>query len=185
MKRQRRLTYDQALAYFVTATLSEFVKLLDEEGYARIIVRKLDFYREKFGFKLLAYVVMPQHIHLVLQPGSRGNISDIMRDFKKRTAKEIVDRLKEEKRTDVLNVFAEAAKRYHPNEKREYQVWEDRFDDVAVYSGKVLRTKIEYIHNNPMKAGLTDSQDAFLFSSARNYHAGDHSVIKVDCCSEE
>jgi REP element-mobilizing transposase RayT len=181
MKRQRRLTYDQAMAYFVTATLSGFAELLHEEGYARIIVRNLDFYREKFGFKLLAYVVMPQHIHVVLQPSSGGNISDIMRDFKKRTAKEIIDRLKEEKRTEVLNAFAEAARKYHPNEEREYQVWEDRFDDVAVYSDEVLRTKIEYIHNNPVKAGLADSQDAFLYSSARNYHCGDHSVIRVDC----
>jgi REP element-mobilizing transposase RayT len=181
MKRQRRLTYDQAMAYFVTATLSGFVELLHEEGYARIIVRKLDFYREKFEFKLLAYVVMPHHIHLVLQPGLKGSISDIMRDFKKRTAKEIIDRLKEEKRTDVLRVFAEAARKHHPNENREYQVWEDRFDDVAVYSDEVLRTKIEYIHNNPVKAGLAENQGAFLYSSARNYHCGDHSVIRVDC----
>jgi len=181
MKRQRQLTYGQALAYFVTATLSGFVELLDEEGYAQIILRNLDFYREKFGFRLLAYVVMPQHIHLVLQPSSKGNISQIMRDFKRHTAKEIIERLKEENRTEVLGVFMEAAKRYHPNENREYQVWEDRFDDVAVYSDEVLRTKIEYIHNNPVKAGLEESQDAFLYSSARNYHCGDHSVIKVDC----
>jgi putative transposase len=182
MKRQRRLTYNQGLAYFVTATLSGFTDLLCEEDYAQIILRNLDFYREKFGFKMLAHVVMPHHIHLVLQPSSKGSISDIMRDFKKRTAKEIVDRLKREKRTEVLHVFPEAAKKYHPNENREYQVWEDRFDDVAVYSDEVLHTKIEYIHNNPVKAGLVDTQDAFLYSSARNYHSGDHSVIiRVDC----
>ncbi|MDM8000491.1 MAG: transposase [Dehalococcoidia bacterium] len=181
MKRQRRLTYDQAMAYFVTATVSDFTDLLCEDGYAQIILRNLDFYREKFGFRLLAYVVMPQHIHLVLQTSSKGNVSEIMRDFKKRTAKEIVKLLKEERRTEVLSVFAEAAKRYHPNENRVYQVWEDRFDDVAVYSDKVLRTKIEYIHNNPVKAGLSDSQDAYLYSSARNYHCDDHSAIRVDC----
>jgi putative transposase len=181
MKRQRRLTYGQALAYFVTATLSGFVELLREDGYAQIILRNLDFYREKFEFRLLAFVVMPQHIHLVLQPGPKGNISEIMRDFKRHTAKEIVERLQEEKRTEVLSIFMEAAKKYHPNENREYQVWEDRFDDVAVYSDEVLRTKIEYIHNNPVKAGFVDSQDAFPYSSARNYHSGDHSVIRVDC----
>jgi hypothetical protein len=83
-----------------------------------------------------------------------------------------------------LSVFAEAAKKYHPKENREYQVWQDRFDDVAVYSDEVLRTKIEYIHNNPVKAGLADSRDSYAYSSARNYDSSDHSVIRVDCWQE-
>jgi len=93
MKRKRRLTYNQAFAYFITTTLSGFVELLSQDKYAQILVRNLNFYREKFEFKLLAYVIMPHHLHLIILPGLKGNISEIMRDFKEYTAKEIIQLL--------------------------------------------------------------------------------------------
>ena len=181
MKRKRRLTYNQDFAYFITTTLSGFVGLFKQDEYVQILIRNLDFYRAKLEFKLLAYVIMPHHLHLIILPGSKGNISEIMRDFKKYTAREIIQQLEEEKRFDILDVFHKAALRYHPKENRRYQVWEDRFDDVALYSAEVFRTKFDYIHNNPVKGGLINSQSDYLYSSARNYNPGDHSVIRVDC----
>ena len=181
MKRQRRLTYKQSFAYFVTTTLSGFVELFNQDKYAQILIRNLNFYREKFEFKLLAYVIMPHHLHLIILPASKGNISEIMRDFKKYTAREIIQLLEEEKRFDILGIFHETAQKYHFKENRKYQVWEHRFDDLALYSDKVFRTKLDYIHNNPIKEGLVNSPSNYLYSSARNYDSGDHSVIRVDC----
>ena len=180
MKRGRRLTNNQAFAYFTTTTLSGFVELFNQDEYAQIVIRNLDFYREKFEFELLAYVILPQHLHLIILPGSKGDISDIMRDFKKHTAKEIVELLEEEERFDILGIFRGKAQRYHSKDNRKYQVWEDRFDDVALYSDKVFRTKLDYIHNNPVEAGLVDSPSNYPYSSARNYDSGDHSIIRVD-----
>ena len=181
MKRNRQLTYDQAFAYFVTTTLSGFVELFTQDKYAQIIIRNLNFYREKFGFKLLAYVVMPHHLHLIILPSSKGNISEIMRDFKKYTAKEIIQRLEEERQFDILDIFHKTVQRYHPTGNRKYQVWEDRFDELALYSDKVFRTKLDYIHNNPVKEGLVDSPSDYPYSSVRNYNSDNHSVIWVDC----
>jgi len=181
MKRGRRLVSEQGLAYFITTTLSGFVELFSEDRYAQIILSNLDFYRSKFEFKLVAYVIMPQHLHLIVMPGPKGNISEIMRDFKKRTAREIVQLLEQERRFDVLGVFREKVRRYHPKDNRNYQVWEDRFDDVALYSYEVFRIKLDYIHSNPVKAGVTDSPSDYTYSSARNYMCGDHSAIWVDC----
>ena len=184
MKRQRQLTHNQAFAYFVTTTLSRFAKLFNQNRYADILIRNLNFYRGKLEFKLLAFVIMPDHIHLIIQPSLKGNISEIVRDFKKYTAKEIIHLLEEEKRFGVLDLFREAAQRYHFKESREYQVWEDRFDDVALYSDEVFRAKLDYIHNNAVKAGLVDNPSDYPYSSARNYNLGDHSVIRVDCETE-
>jgi hypothetical protein len=114
-------------------------------------------------------------------PSSKGNISSIMRDFKKYTTKEIIQQLEVQKRFDTLDVFNRKAKKHHPQNNRVYQVWEDRFDDVVLYSGKVLKTKLDYIHHNPVKAGLVDNPCDYLYSSARNYNSGDHSIIQVDC----
>jgi len=184
MKRQRQLTYNQAFAYFVTVTLSGSVELFRKDEYAQIVLSNLNHYRDKFEFRLLAYVIMPHHLHLVIHPSSKGNISEIMRDFKKYTAKGIIERLEEERQFNILDIFCEVAERHHPKENRKYQVWEDRFDDVALYSEEVLRTKIDYIHNNPVRAGLVDSPGEYPYSSAGNYYPGDHSVIKVDCWEE-
>ena len=112
MKRNRQLTYEQSLAYFISTTLSGFVNLFTQDKYAQILIRNLNFYREKFGFKLLAYVIMPHHLHLVILPGLKGNISEIVRDFKKYTAKEIVQLLEEERQYDTLGIFHKMSHRY-------------------------------------------------------------------------
>lgn len=180
MKRQRQLTHNQAFAHFVTTTLSGFVELFNQVGYVQILLRNLNFYREKFEFKLLGYVIMADHLHLIILPGPKGNISEIMRDFKKHAAREIIQQLEEEKRLDILTIFQKAAQRYHREENREYQVWQDRFDDLALYSDDIFRTKLNYIHNNPVKAGLVASPNDYPYSSARNYGASDHSIIRID-----
>ncbi len=181
MKRQRQLTHNQGFAHFITMALSGFVELFNQDEYAQILIRNLSFYREKFEFKLLAYVIMPHHVHLIIQPSPKGNISEVVRDFKKYTAKEIIQLLKDEKRFDILDVFHKTTQEYHSKENRQYQVWEDRFDDLALHSGKVFRTKLEYIHNNPVKEGLVNGPGDYLYSSARNYISNDHSVIRIDC----
>lgn len=181
MKRNRQLTNNQAFAFFVTTTLSGFTELFDKDEYAQIIVRNLNFYRAKFEFKLLAYVIMPQHLHLIILPVSIGNISEIMRDLKKYTAREIIQLLEEERKFDTLSIFRRMSQSYHPRENRQYQIWEDRFDDLALYSDEILKIKLNYIHNNPVKKGLVGNPSDYLYSSARNYSSGDHSIIRVDC----
>ena len=180
MKRGRSDTHDQGFGYFVTTSLSRFVRLFDKDDYAQVILRNLDFYRVRSGFRLLAYVVMPTHIHLIIVPKLGCTVSDIMRDFKKYTAREIVRLLQERKQLDILAEFREASQQYHPKESRQYQVWEDRFDDVAIWSAEVLKTKVEYIHNNPVRAGLVESPVDYPYSSARDCLLGDHSVKSVD-----
>ena len=54
-----------------------------------------------------------------------------------------------------------------------------RFDDEVIQNEAMLLTKLDYIHNNPVKAGIVDSPEKYLFSSARNYSLDDHSVIKI------
>jgi len=181
MKRGRRLISEAGLAYFVTTTLSGFVRLFDDERYAHIILDNLDFYRRKFEFKLAGYVIMPSHLHMIVQPSPTGSLSEIMRDFKKHSAREIIQKLEGDRRVDILGFLRARACTYHPKESRRYQVWEDRFDDVALYSDDVFSTKLCYIHDNPVKAGLSESAADYPYSSARNYLYGDHSVLYVDC----
>ena len=60
-----------------------------------------------------------------------------------------------------------------------FKLWMDRFDDLVIENDKTLQMKIEYIHNNPVKAGFVDQPEQWKYSSARNYILGDHSLMSV------
>jgi hypothetical protein len=60
-----------------------------------------------------------------------------------------------------------------------FKLWMNRFDDLVIENDKTLQIKIEYIHNNPVKAGLVDQPEQWEYSSARNYILCDHSLISV------
>ena len=57
--------------------------------------------------------------------------------------------------------------------------WMQRFDDEVIRNREMFLTKLRYIHNNPVKAGLVENPEDYKYSSARNYMFGDHSVIFV------
>lgn len=213
-------------AYFVTTTVVGYTKLFIKDKYCQIIIDNLKFYREKLGFKLYGFVVMPNHIHLLilpkffestdsyevgfeeptstdlgksprvyvgsleptnsqlvhssLEPTKFATISDIMRDFKKYTAIQIIKQLKIDKRQDILKIFSYYAQKYHPSKKRNYQVWMDRFWPINIYSEKYFNQKLDYIHNNPLRAGLVKNPDDYPWSSYQNYYLNNHSLIKID-----
>jgi len=77
----------------------------------------------------------------------------------------------------------EIVKRLHKNaqgkKNKIFKLWMDRFDDLVIEDEETLKIKIEYIHNNPVKAGFVDQPEQWEYSSARNYILGDHSLIEI------
>jgi len=114
---------------------------------------------------------MPNHIHLLLHVCEGKSISDFMRDFKKYSSVQIKDVLTENKMLDLLSQLNEG--------DNEFSLWKDRFDSVQVYSERVMETKLNYIHYNPVKAGLVEEMTDWKYSSARNYFLEDQTVIHV------
>jgi putative transposase len=173
-----RSSVDEEALWFVTTTIASFTKVFTEERYFQIAIDNLKFYREKYKFLLLGYVIMPEHVHFLLYTFPHlGKISDIMRDWKWSTAFDIKEQCLQDGKEKVLDGFRLNAKRSgrHGN-----QVWMPRFDDVLIYSKDQFEIKLTYIHNNPVKRGLVQRPEDWLYLSARNYLLGDHSIIKVD-----
>ena len=162
-------------AYFVTTRINHYEPIFKNRNYCRIIINSLSFYKNKFDYRLIAYVIMPDHIHLIIYPPEKTSICSIMRDFKKFTSKQIIKKLKEEKKVSQLRLFASYADSLH-----QYSVWRNEFRSLHIYSKKVLRIKVNYIHKNPVKRGLVKYQEDYLYSSYRNYYLGDNSIIDVD-----
>ncbi|MDH3891619.1 MAG: transposase [candidate division Zixibacteria bacterium] len=118
----------------------------DIPGVYEAIAESLKFYMEKYSALLPGYVFMPTHIHLLIVIDGK-HLSAFMRDFKKYLAQH------------GLNIGA-------PGKS---SIWETGYDRQAIESEIVFRTKLEYIHNNPGKAGLCVQAERWEWSSASSY----------------
>ncbi len=141
--------------FFVTTSFHQSKSFGNIEGVYDILAESLNFRLQKTNSVLPAYVLMPSHIHLLLLLDGK-HLASFMRDFKKYTSQKHLISLCESN-----------------------SVWQPRYNRQAVWSMDVLRTKINYIHNNPVKAGLVDSPDKWRYSSAPSYLLGDSGPVNV------
>jgi putative transposase len=163
--------------FFVTTSFNGRRKLLHNKTYYEIIVTSLEHLRKKYGFEIWTYVLMPSHLHLVIAFPRENSLSAAMRDFKKYTAYKLRKLMEAEGRHETLEELR------HPDRRTSrFRIWEPRFDDVMIYSPKVLQTKVDYIHTNPVRAGLCSDPRDWPYSSARG-QAGGTSALTVDSFS--
>jgi putative transposase len=163
--------------FFVTSTVVNFAKVFTDEKYCKILIDNIKHYQQRFQFDILAYVIMPSHFHWIVDVKPElGTISGVMRDIKKYSAWQLMEALENDGKGPLLRLFRASAQGFADQSRR---FWMKRFDDEVVRNAGMLRTKIEYIHYNPVKAGLISEPEQFKYSSARNYMLGDHSVIRV------
>ena len=166
------------LPYFVTTSVVDHVRVFTEDRYCQILIDNIKFYQNAYHYHTRGYVIMPSHFHWVLKiDPAYGTISDIMRDIKKFTAWDMFGALRAFGRIDFLGIFKQAAA-FQKGQKMRF--WEKRFDDEILRNQEMFRAKLEYIHDNPVEAGLVSKAEEYKFSSAKNYCTGDHSILQVD-----
>lgn len=170
---------DQNAIYFITSTVTNWVDIFTREYYREIIVDSLNYCITHKGLTIYSWVVMSNHIHLVCQVDGPLGMSGFLRDFKKFTSKAIVKAIHEipESRRDwILNNFAfEVLK---TGRAREFKLWQDGNHAIEIDASIDIWQKIYYTHNNPVKAGIVDHPEAYLYSSARDY-AGMKGLVNV------
>lgn len=162
--------------FFVTSTIVGFHRLFSIDKICEIFIEKLKFYIERGDFNLLAYVLMPNHIHIILKPNNEIPVSKIMGNLKRITSREISDFLEQANMTGLANKVKISAM----HEPQALRIWKPRFDCFVINSEKTLVQKIEYIHSNPVKAGLVDKAEDWKYSSAGNYSGIENSALDVD-----
>ena len=163
MSTRRRDIISNYNCFFITSTINHFIPLFSDEKYITIITDSLTFYSEKYDCKILAFVIMPEHIHIVIFFNNKPKISDFMRDFKKFTSFQIRTLLIEDNKENLLQKFS------FRERNQKYRIWMDRFDLKVIISKEMLKSKVDYIHNNPVKRGLVDSITDWTYSSAGFY----------------
>jgi REP element-mobilizing transposase RayT len=168
----------QSKAHFITATVVDWVDVFSRKAYRDCIIESLDFCIKNKGMILYGFVIMSNHIHLIIQ-SDKNKLSDLIRDFKKFTAKTILHKIETEpeSRADwMLKRFEFACKSHSRNEK--YQFWQYGNHPEEIFSEKFFWSKLDYIHLNPVRAGIVVKASHYLYSSASNY-VNDYGIITI------
>ena len=154
--------------YFVTTTIVCWIDLFTNPQYCEIVLDALRYCQKNKGLNIHAWCIMSSHLHLIIS--SENTLSDIMRDFKKYTSKEIIYQLidgTDSRKIWMLKLFSETAQRIKRN--NEYKVWQDGNHPVQLDTNKMLEVRLEYIHHNPIKRKNVTEPEHYYYSSAIDY----------------
>ena len=160
---------------FITLTIVSWIDLFTRVAFADIVLDSLRYCQKDKGLNVYAYVIMPSHLHLIVNTENSRGLAPIIQSFKSYTAKQILAALKDksvlESRKDwLLSHFAHQANLARFN--RQHQVWKAGYHPFALYSPKMCRQKLHYIHQNPVSARIVAEPTHYLHSSASNYAYG-------------
>jgi putative transposase len=150
--------------HFVTGNVLDRNRIFTDATLCTAFLEELRSLNEEWPSKLIAYVLMPDHFHLVSNP-SDGRIKEFVGALKSISARRI---LKTSKRF-----------RFKANEDG-HHVWQESFKALPLWSGWMIWQKINYIHANPLKAGLVKSAKNYPWSSFRSFYSQDQTSLAVD-----
>jgi len=151
--------------YYVTLTVVGWIDIFTRKEYVYEIINNLIYCQKNKGLEIYAYVIMSNHLHLIMRTNI-GTLGELLRDFKSFTAKQIIkmveDNQQESRQEWLICMFKYFGKRQH----QDYQFWQHTNHPIELYSAEVIRQKINYIHNNPVKCGFVACPEHYLYSSA-------------------
>ena len=156
--------------YFMTLTIVDWIDLFTRLKQKHIITEALAYCQQNKGLELYAYCLMPSHLHLLAKATEGFIMSDVIRDFKKFTSKQIIRTINEHpesRRAWLLEHFNKACQ--HLKRAQQYTVWQNGYHAEIAFSNSFIKEKIHYIHNNPVKEKIVEHPEDYVFSSARNY----------------
>ena len=163
-------------ALYITIVTKDRLPVFQTDALKIVACRAIDEARNSGGFLLFAYVIMLDHMHLLTNCPDTS--AEVLRYLKGITGRRVIDYLKEKNYENSL------AKLRHKNWKRKhsYSLWQQDKNVFSVYSEAMFMQKVNYIHLNPVKAGLVESAIDYRWSSARIWHGreADDEPLRMD-----
>ncbi len=150
---------------FFTATILNWLPVLDNKENKMIIVDSLSYMARNRRVELNAYVIMRNHIHLIWRPLPLNSLTSIQFTFLKFTGQQLKFVLEKTNRRLLEQCRVSKC-------DRNYQIWQRESLSIELFSEKVFKQKLEYIHNNPVNAGICRYPEEYFFSSASFYEYG-------------
>ena len=146
---------DDALPHFVTFSVVGWIDVFSREEYKEIFVESLKYCQKNKGLVLHAWVVMTNHVHLIISSNS-NKLEHIVRDLKKYTSKQIIraiqENTQESRREWMLNIFSYAGKTNTNNTG--FQFWKQDYHLIELNTVAKTQQRLNYLHENPVRSGL-------------------------------
>ncbi|MDG2939839.1 transposase [Bisgaard Taxon 10/6] len=166
--------------YFVSFSTVYWIDVFIRDDYFIEMINALDFFRKHKGMKIYGYCIMPSHVHLLFS-AENSNPSALLRDFKKFTARRMLDcirnNIQESRKSWLLWMFKRAGE--HCSNVKHYQFWQHSNHPIEIHSDEFFEQKLEYIHQNPVASGFVMESEGWKYSSARNYAEVDF-ALEID-----
>jgi len=164
MGRSRYKIYEPTHPHFITCTILNWIPLFTRKESVEILLESFKYLQTTDNLKLYSYVILENHIHIVAQS---DDIAQSMAKFKRHTARQLILLLQRENVKTILEQLA-FYKKSHKSD-RVYQVWQEGLQPKLIQSDAIMISKINYIHQNPVKRGYIDEASHWRYSSARDY----------------
>jgi putative transposase len=166
--------YGQGQFHFITCSCYRRLPLLRSARSKNLFAKILGQVRDRYEFRLAGYVVMPEHIHLLISEPTRGTPSTVMQVLKQRVSR----RLRRKPRKNAS--LRQLSLRFHSSNRSLPQFWQPRFYDFNVWSQKKVVEKLQYMHLNPVKRKLVAHPKDWPWSSFSFYAGRGTSMVRID-----
>ena len=156
-----------------TSSCYRRLALLGSARARNVFVKVLIEVRNKYGIALVGYVVMPEHVHLLIGESTKGVPSTVVHSLKLRVSKRMRRGIRRKSSSQRMLPFREG-------ETVPPQFWQKRFYDFNVYSPAKRREKLEYMHRNPVTRGLVKDPKDWVWSSYSSYSRRGTPMVEID-----
>src|ERR1019366_5933776 len=140
--------------HFITFSCYRRQPLLASPHAMHLFELALELSRRRYGFYVIGYVVMPEHVHLLISEPERGTLASALQAIKQSVSRKLIG-------------------------DREH-FWQERYYDFNVWTVKKRKEKLRYLHRNPVNRGLVANPEDWLWSSFRHYLTGEESVVEIE-----
>jgi len=173
---------DQFAIHFITFSVVQWVDVFTRSQYADILVESLVFCQKNKGLKIHAWCIMSNHVHLIVSTAEPFKLSDVLRDLKKFTSRNIIQAIqeneKESRKRWMLWIFKSAGENNNRNEI--YQFWNQENHPIECSTKEILESKMKYLHENPVRARMVQEEGDYVYSSGMDYYNNRKGLIELD-----
>jgi putative transposase len=165
--------YGKGDLHFVNFSCYQRRPLLRTARARNVFVKVLGEVRERYEFLLVGYVVMPDHVHLLMSEPQKGTPSTIVQVLKQRVSRTM-------RRKKPAGPDGQLRLQFSEDCLVPRRFWQKRFFDFNVWSHKKKKEKLDYMHANPVKSGLVQRPQDWPWSSYSFYATGQNGMVRID-----
>ncbi|MGR3221270.1 MAG: transposase [Candidatus Anammoxibacter sp.] len=179
--------------HFVTGSVGGYLPVFEDNGLLQLFIDAINNTLKSYGITMTAWVIMPEHYHLLIWNENGEQIKKFMQAVLSRSSSKILTFIKSQniekvyewkfnrksvpgkvKRNYLLTVF-----RNNANGKVTYSFWKEQCRGIPMWGAKKIKTHIDYIHANPLRRGLVSSPDDYKLSSYNYWYKGGEGLIPL------